>query len=1561
MKRIFFSDRIKYIVLGGLAVLLLSGRCYAQEETPQEYHLIDKNQSIKELPVPMSMYELEDYKCVLNVRVKIKDKYGSDKNYFELYTAYEGEPEQKWGTVQLTGLTKYSWKEFPCTFSTGGKKLKSLKFVSYIAGKKKGTMLLTFDMMTYLMLLGPCAVKDMPNGFVDTETQEETTTILHEYYAEADLYFLPHNIKFMTYPENQFVFDNISGLSISTNFSGGYGNERFKWQYNYHSYGGEWKDFKWMGASASVYASLNMIETDSDGCDFWKNLKDGKNIMVRAVSTCTAPGADVYSKSVAVTPMLAAPELFSNNTATTSPACPGGKNGTVTVDFSRALLESEKLKLRVRSMDLAYTDSVILQNREEKVTFTGLQAGKYEVATIQGSYRSGYRDIQTAISRNYWKVSVTVKDPPPLDLKTALQSTAAHCKSGSDGSIVLTPTGGTGNITAYIGTAGYSVTRDAASSVNGLSAGTYQIELRDANGCSMKKNEWRIQVGEPAKAVAVQQKGNKKDPTGYGKANGEICVVADGGAGGYAYVWQKGGVTLTGVSGDRSTVLRGGTYTIIARDANWAQVTTGSRTGCESSVNITLVEPPELKVYVEEVNPIDCYGHQTGSLHGRAEGGVPGYSYRWQLFYGGQWVDILSEGADTDHREAGNYRVICTDVNGNEATATYVLNQPTAVGVTFESRQPSCKGFTDGWIRAKGTGGVGGYTYEWLFVGVNRDSVRGGADTYTVVVKDKNECAYRENFVLGEPSLLKATCEVTLPTQHDASDGRIEIKAEGGTPYADGSYRYQWDYQGNTTNPLTGIPADSVPYHAVVMDAHRCETEVYPRVIYPLGVEIAVRDSISCSGVPDGRLEALAVGGVSRHYRYEWYKIELDGRLIPAGTEKISSTLFAGHYRVRVTDSEGNVDSAAVVFREPDPLTLELQAHHLLCKHDTDGVLKAVVTGGTTPYHYSWSTGESTQQIEGLAESRYQVEIRDRRGCFIEDTLSIQSPDEVLPLLSFIPPRAYHYSDASVWVTTTGGVLPYTYAWAGRKEVTARIDSVTAGGYEVVVTDRNGCRKVVSIEIPDPPLLEVFISQPRVISCRDRRDARLVASGKGGVGTVYEYQWYKVSDGRGAKLVSGAVADSLPAGVYRVKVTDENRIDAWSADFEVSQPEYLVAQASANSIPCNGGTEGWVEAFVTGGTLPYRYVWTSGDTTARVEGLTDGRYLVLAEDAHGCRAEALTEITVPGGLVITALTEDPVCKGDSNGSISLKVEGGVKPYRMKWENGEEGERHLQLPAGKYQVVITDAHGCFRRNEYVLHDPPQITADIGPDRTLCRDQWCELQRTGEVEAVVYRWFCNGIQIAASPGVRAEEAGVYRLEVEDAAGCMASDETVIHRNEAEIDANFAVAAQVNAGEVVKMVNTSYPEPDSVEWLLPESPEVTVVSCDSVMTEVILNREGSYLFGIRSVVGSCEAVLYKQVNVGTEDEAQPLSRVREPMIQEVFLWPNPNDGHFHVRVRLREMGKGVLRLYTMAGVLVNERKYEGSDYYELEQQEKLPTGVYILQVVCGRERETVKLMVE
>ena len=183
--------------------------------------------------------------------------------------------------------------------------------------------------------------------------------------------------------------------------------------------------------------------------------------------------------------------------------------------------------------------------------------------------------------------------------------------------------------------------------------------------------------------------------------------------------------------------------------------------------------------------------------------------------------------------------------------------------------------------------------------------------------------------------------------------------------------------------------------------------------------------------------------------------------------------LTAGQYTCVITDGIGCTDTIVVLLNEPQDsinvsaiVTTNYNGYDVSCYNSNDGAIDLLVTGGTGTYTYNWSDFNlSTDSAVGVSSGIYGVIVYDSNGCFDEDSISLNAPDELVIELTISPDtcsRGVGAADVSV----SGGVLGYTYLWDSG-EITANIFDVYSGNNNLTVTDANSCELAVNVLIDD--------------------------------------------------------------------------------------------------------------------------------------------------------------------------------------------------------------------------------------------------------------------------------------------------------------------------------------------------------------------------------------------------------------------------------------------------------------------------------------------------------------
>ncbi|SFT87529.1 Por secretion system C-terminal sorting domain-containing protein [Lishizhenia tianjinensis] len=909
--------------------------------------------------------------------------------------------------------------------------------------------------------------------------------------------------------------------------------------------------------------------------------------------------------------------------------------------------------------------------------------------------------------------TVTITEPAVLN-STISSSTNPTCNGATDGSATVSVTGGTAPYNYAWDNGGSTAT------ITSLGAGTYNVTVTDANACTTTATVTLVEPTLLGVLTAVDA-----NVSCFGGTDGGATATPVGGTAPYNYTWSNGANSAS------ITNVAAGTYNVGVLDAN----------GCVATTTATITEPTELTSAISSETYVTCNGASDGAATVTATGGTAPYTYAWDNGDATATITTLT---------AGTYTVTVTDANGCTSTSTATITEPAAlVGTTVVDANVSCNGLSDGAATVNVTGGTAPYSYTWD-TGANTASITGLiAGTYNVGITDANGCIATTSVVITEPAVLVAAATVDANVSCNAgADGAATASATGGTaPYA-----YLWD-NGATSASITGLAAGT--YSVDVTDANGCVSSANITITEPtlLVASTTLDSDVSCNGGTDGGATASATGGTAP-YTYAW-----DNGDITASITNVA----AGTYTVTVTDANACTATETITIVEPTVLvaatTIDMTVS---CNGASDGAATASATGGTAPYTYAWDNGETTAAITGLAAGTYTVTITDANGCTDTETATVTEP-AILAVTTTVDANVSCNggADGGATASVTGGTAPFTYVW-DNGATTATISGLTAGTYNVGVTDANGCIVAGSVTITEPTVLVAASVVDNNVSCNGGTDGGATASATGGT-APYTYAW---DNGAVTATITG-----VAAGTYNVDVTDANGCIS-SSSVTISEPTILDATTAVDAtVSCNGVADGAATVTATGGTAPYTYLWDNNETTATVTGLAAGTYNVTVTDANACVVTTSVTITEPAVLVASAVVDGNVtCNGGADGSATASEVGGTAPYTYAWDNGETTAAITGLTAGTYTVTITDANGCTSTASVTITEPTAIVATTVVDATVtcngAADGGATVSATGGVGPYTYLWD-NGATTASITGV---VAGTYSVDVTDANACV-----------------------------------------------------------------------------------------------------------------------------------------------------------------------------------------------
>ena len=438
-----------------------------------------------------------------------------------------------------------------------------------------------------------------------------------------------------------------------------------------------------------------------------------------------------------------------------------------------------------------------------------------------------------------------------------------------------------------------------------------------------------------------------------------------------------------------------------------------------------------------------------GIASASAIGGAAPYTYAWSN--GGSTAVI-------NNLNAGTYTVTASNASGCTATNSVTV---TSSVVTLTTNTPvttnsSCGGAT-GSASISATNGTSPFTYLWSNGGTTQTINNVASGSYSVTITDASSCqGIVSGIVVNNPNSPSANISSSSNILcNGAANGSATVVASGGTVTS--GYTYNWSNGGNTAT-LNNLGAGV--YTVTVIDNASCLDVASVTISEPSAITIsATRANVFCFGAATGSVSVTVNGGAG-NYTYLWNNGNSTSSL---------SNIIAGSYDLTVTDANNCVITYNVSIAGPQvPFTGTLSSTNVLCNGAGNGTASYTISGGTSPYNYSWSNGSVDAAQNQLITGTYTVTVTDALGCLLTPAaITISEPAALSVSLNSTDASAFGGSDGTASSTVSGGTAPYTYSWSNGAN-TQNINNLTAGTYNVTVTDANGCiyADVVTVDQP---------------------------------------------------------------------------------------------------------------------------------------------------------------------------------------------------------------------------------------------------------------------------------------------------------------------------------------------------------------------------------------------------------------------------------------------------------------------------------------------------------------
>lgn len=770
-----------------------------------------------------------------------------------------------------------------------------------------------------------------------------------------------------------------------------------------------------------------------------------------------------------------------------------------------------------------------------------------------------------------------------------------------------------------------------------------------------------------------------------------FSVIASGNQGPLSYQWYLDGNVISGATQSTYDASTAGTYYVIV--SNSCGATTQS-----SNATLSLFTLPTITVNSPEI----CFGNSTTII---ASGGT---SYSWS-------TGATTSSISVSPISTTNYIVTGTDVNGcqNTATSTVTVNPNPLVSLNTLSSTICSGGSGTNNITATPSSGNPTYNYQWQYfngtswvnTGTNVNTLNATPSAtreYRVVINDSKSCLVTSSShtVTVVPDPINPTLNTKSPNQNDICVGTgVSATFNSGSDGVGCQDIFQYSINSGISwssyNPGNTISTSGLTQGTTVQIRGRrgncstgigCSNNAYDvlvqwTIVTPPILSTNVSD-VSCNGGNNGNIN-LTVSGSVGPFSFNW-----SGPNGFTSTLEDLSNVEAGSYTVVVSTPSGCQSTTSITVSQPSNMVLTIVGQNVACNGGSSGNIDLTVSGGTPTYTYSWSNGETTEDISNLSPGSYTVNVSDANGCIATSTVSISEPSLPISLSNTNQNVLCNGgSDGSIDLNVSGGTPGYTYSWSNG-QTSEDISGLIAGTYSVLVTDFNGCTSTLTTTILQPSALSSSVAVYNV-NCYGQNTGSINLTVSGGT-PGYTYLW---SNGQ-----TSAYATALGAGTYSVLITDVNGCQSTN-NATITQPTLLVASHTKVNLTCYNSNDGSITVTASGGTPPYTYGWTNGMTGSTISNLPAGNYTSYVSDSKGCTK--LQTINVSQPSVLSSSVNSPTISTCQTTPvvITASVIGGTAPYTYLWSTGATTNTISVLPTQttSYTIQITDSKGCVNNN------------------------------------------------------------------------------------------------------------------------------------------------------------------------------------------------------------------------------------------------------------------------
>ncbi|MFN5218318.1 MAG: gliding motility-associated C-terminal domain-containing protein, partial [Sphingomonadales bacterium] len=897
-----------------------------------------------------------------------------------------------------------------------------------------------------------------------------------------------------------------------------------------------------------------------------------------------------------------------------------------------------------------------------------------------------------------------------------------------------------------------------------------------------------------------------------------------------------------------ATTLDAGSYRLIGKDT----------LGCTDTLteNVKINDCLLLEVFSDSVK---CKGGSSGLARVVARGGSGFYQYRW-LTNPVRFDDSLK------NVPKGTYTVVVTDAKtGIVRIDSIKVGEPAAIlttSITIDSL--ICRDSSNAKLTCKASGGTTPYGYKWNGNVLLNNSVlqKVGVGSHSVVVTDRRGCMDTADVTVVNPKRWVITKSRDNVLCAGGNTGQASIVVSGGKP----AYFYQWDTVTwvSKTKAISSVYKNLKAgiYKVLITDANNCQQTDTVMIAQPDSIKVSftIDNYIRCYGDTSGQITSFPKGGVAG-YTYLWnYNKKY--------TAKVAKNLPAGWYVLQLRDGNNCLKVDSILLSQPDDIKTKVSVlTHLKCYKDKSGAAEVSVTGGVTPYYVKWDNGGYTAQ--GFARNYmdagdHWVYIRDFQGCYDTLKLTLNQPDSIITLFK-TRRNVLCYNGNTGWAEfeLAGGKAPFTYVWENGN-TTKRATGLQATSYWMRAVDSNGCKYTDTIQMAQPPELDVYVKRMDSVTCFGLSDGRAELSAVGGK-KPYGFWYFTGKDTVKGPNLTGVPARQFPAK-YDGYVRDSNGCVDYTPVFIKEPLKLQVKRNGQVELICYGAATASVAVGPMGGNGGYTYSWNSfpKQYNAIATKLKAGVYIVTLKDYKGCTALDTFTIKQPAkNPIVTNPMREFCLKRTMNltaAQFGADTAWWYNPAGLYIGNAYPTftKPNVTLSdSGNYTLIVKDKQGCndTAKIKVIVHKLPVVSAWIQQPAPHCKSDTITFRSSG---AVNYSWngpngFMSSVQNPVISGLTLPMDGWYYVQGTDNNTCQSRDSVRLN-----IENNISIAKNQDICAGSNLVLSGFGA-EKYRWSGPHGYGSTLQS--PIIMDVEDSMSGRYTLFARDKYG-CKDTLFTDI---------------------------------------------------------------------------------------------------